>query len=119
METKAVARYIRIAPRKARAVVDLIRGKSIEEASLLLKYNQRVAAKTVAKVLDAAVANAAHNNRIRDGLYVSRVFVDQGPTLKRFRPRAMGRASRIHKRTSHITIYVDQREEALQSGTKS
>ena len=113
METKAVARYVRVSPRKARQVVDLIRGKSIEDASATLRFTPRAAAEVVEKVLNSAVANAEKNLKIKsEDLYVSTTFVDEGPTLKRIRPRAQGRAFRIDKRTSHITVVVKQREEA-------
>ncbi len=113
MEARAVARYVRVSPRKARLVVDLIRGKSVEEAAAILTFTPRAAAEVVEKVLLSAVANAEKNLRIkRDDLYVSTTFVDEGPTLKRIRPRAMGRAFQIRKRTSHITVVVKQREEA-------
>lgn len=113
MEARAVARYVRTSPRKARDIVNLIRGKSVEEASGILKLTPRAAAEVVEKVLDSAVANAEKNLKIkRQDLYVSSTFVDEGPTLKRIRPRAMGRAFRINKRTSHITVVVKQREEA-------
>jgi len=113
MEAKAVARYVRVSPRKARQVVDLIRGKSVDDASAILRFTPRGAAEVVEKVLDSAVANAEKNLKIRrDTLYVSTTFVDEGPTLKRIRPQARGRAHRIDKRTSHITVVVKQREEA-------
>ncbi len=113
MEARAVARYVRVSPRKARLVIDLIRGKSVEEATAILRFTPRAAAEVVEKVLLSAAANAEKNLKIkRDDLYVSTVFVDEGPTLKRIRPRAMGRAARIDKRTSHITVVVKQREEA-------
>ena len=113
MEAKAVARYVRVSPRKAREVADLIRGKSVEEASATLRFTPRAAAEIVEKVLNSAVANAEKNLKIRrDDLFVSTTFVDEGPTLKRIRPRAQGRAFRINKRTSHITVVVKQREEA-------
>ncbi len=113
MEARAVARYVRVSPRKARLVVDLIRGKSVEEATAILTFTPRAAAEVVEKVLLSAVANAEKNLKIgRDDLYVSTTYVDEGPTLKRIQPRAMGRAFRINKRTSHITIVVKQREEA-------
>ena len=113
MEAKAVARYVRVSPRKARIVVDLIRGKSVEDASAILKFTPRAAAEVVEKVLNSAVANAEKNLHIpAEDLYVSATFVDEGPTLKRIRPRAQGRASRINKRTSHVTVVVKQREEA-------
>ncbi len=113
MEARAVARYVRVSPRKARLVVDLIRGKSVDEASAILKFTPRAAAEIVEKVLRSAVANAEKNLKIKsDTLIVSTTFVDEGPTLKRIRPRAQGRAFRIDKRTSHITVVVKQREEA-------
>jgi large subunit ribosomal protein L22 len=107
MEAKAVARYVRVAPRKARLVVDLIRGKSI------LRFSPRAAAEIVEKVLNSAVANAERNLHVKsEELFVGSTFVDEGPTLKRIQPRAMGRAFRINKRTSHITVVVKQREGA-------
>ncbi len=113
MEAKATARYVRISPRKARLVVDLIRGKSVAEASTILKFTPRAAAETVEKVLNSAVANAEKNLRIKaDNLFVATTFVDEGPTLKRVSPRAQGRAFRINKRTSHITIVLRQGREA-------
>jgi large subunit ribosomal protein L22 len=113
MEARAVARYVRVSPRKARLVVDLIRGKSVADAAAVLKFTPRAAAEDVEKVLHSAVANAEKNLKIKaDDLYVARTFVDEGPTLKRIRPRAQGRAFRINKRTSHITVVVKQREEA-------
>ena len=111
MESKAVARYIRISPRKARLVVDTIRGRDLDQAQQILDFSDRAAARVVAKVLRSAAANAENNNGLSpEGLYVSKVFVDEGPTLKRFRPRAMGRATRINKRTCHITVILDERE---------
>ncbi len=113
MEARAIARYVRVSPRKARLVVDMIRGKSATEASSILKFTPKGAAEAVGKALDSAVANAEHNLKIKpETLFVSQAFVDEGPTLKRIRPRAMGRAFKIRKRTSHITIIVKQREEA-------
>ncbi len=113
MEARAVARFVRVSPRKARIVVDLIRGKSVDEASAILQFTPRAAAEIVEKVLMSAVANAEKNLKIKsERLYVSTTFVDEGPTLKRIRPRAQGRAFRINKRTSHITVIVKQREEA-------
>ena len=112
METKAQARFIRIAPRKARIVIDLIRGRSVKEALGILRYTPRKGSKIIDKVLRSAIANAENNyNMNRDALIISRAFVDDGPTLKRFRPRAQGRASRIRKRTSHITVMLREREE--------
>ena len=113
MEVKAVSRFVRVAPRKARVVVDLVRGKSVEQAREILAFSERAVAETVEKTLNSAVANAEHNNHLRpETLVVKRAFVDEGPTLKRIRPRAKGSASRIRKRTSHITIVVAPREEA-------
>lgn len=112
METKAVAKYIRISPRKVRQVVDLIRGKNVTEASAILKLLPNRAKEPVSKVLNSAIANAEHNaNLNRDDLFISEAFVDQGPTLKRFKPRAMGRADRMFRRTSHITVVVSDRKE--------
>jgi large subunit ribosomal protein L22 len=111
METKAVARFVRIAPRKARQVMDLIRGKRVEEALNILKFTPRFAAEVITKVLKSAVANAENNHQLsRNGLIVSEAFVDQGPTMKRFHPRAQGRIAMIRKRTSHITIVVKEKE---------
>jgi large subunit ribosomal protein L22 len=113
MEARAVARYVRVSPRKARLVVDLIRGKSIDDARAILRFSPRAAAEIVEKVLNSAVANAERNLHIKsDDLVVGTTFVDEGPTLKRIQPRAMGRAFRINKRTSHITVVVSQREGA-------
>jgi large subunit ribosomal protein L22 len=111
VETKAVARYIRISPRKARLVVDMIRGRDLAAAEQILDFSDKGAARVVSKVLRSAAANAENNNGLAaEGLFVSKVFVDEGPTLKRFRPRAMGRATRINKRTCHITVILDERE---------
>jgi large subunit ribosomal protein L22 len=105
----AVARYIRISSRKVKIVIDLIRGKSVNEALAILEYTPKAASEPVTKLLNSAIANAENNLDIsRDTLYVAEVYADQGPTLKRFRPRAKGSASRILKRTSHITVILDQ-----------
>ncbi|BCJ87334.1 50S ribosomal protein L22 [Effusibacillus dendaii] len=110
MEAKAIARHVRIAPRKVRLVVDLIRGKKVGEAIAILKHTPKAASPVVEKVLKSAIANADHNLNLNvDDLVISQIFVDQGTTLKRFRPRAQGRASRIHKRTSHITVVVSEK----------
>ncbi|MDI3257791.1 MAG: 50S ribosomal protein L22 [Kyrpidia sp.] len=112
MEATAVARYIRIAPRKVRLVVDLIRGKSVGEALAILKHTPKAASPVVEKVVRSAVANAAHNYDMDvDRLYISKICVDPGPTLKRFQPHAQGRAFRILKRTSHITVVVSEKKE--------
>lgn len=113
MEARAIARYVRISPRKARVVVDLVRGKSVEQAREILAFTNRAIAETVEKTLNSAVANADDQHHVSaDALYVKEAYVDEGPTLKRIRPRAKGSASRIRKRTSHITIVVATREEA-------
>ncbi len=110
MEAKAKARYVRIAPRKARLVIDLIRGKQVGEALAILQHTPRAASPIIEKVVRSAVANAEHNNELDvNKLVISEAFVDEGPTLKRFRPRAQGRASRINKRTSHITVVVKEK----------
>jgi len=102
---------IRIAPRKVRVVVDLIRGKDIEDALALLRFLPKRAAEVVGKVVKSAAANAEHNFELnRDRLYVSQAYVDAGPTLKRFQPRQRGQAFQIKKRSSHITVVVRERE---------
>jgi large subunit ribosomal protein L22 len=116
MEAKAKARFVRVTPQKARRVVDLIRGKQAGEAVAVLKFAPQAAGETVLKVVESAIANAREgakraNERLDEkDLYISEVYVDEGPTLKRFRPRAQGRASQILKRTSHITVVVAERE---------
>ncbi|WP_225847976.1 50S ribosomal protein L22 [Streptomyces sp. HPF1205] len=112
MEARAQARYIRVTPMKARRVVDLIRGMDATEAQAVLRFTPQAASVPVGKVLDSAIANAAHNYDHTDpkSLYISEAYVDEGPTLKRFRPRAQGRAYRIRKRTSHITVVVASKE---------
>ncbi len=113
MEAKAIARYVRVSPRKARIVVDLIRGKSVVRAREILAFTNRGVAETVEKTLNSAVANAENQHHVRpESLVVKTAYVDEGSTLKRIRPRAKGSASRINKRTSHITIIVAPREEA-------
>lgn len=105
---RAAAKYVRIAPRKARLVVDEIRGKSYPEARYVLQFTNKRAAGIVADVLKSAAANAEHNDdKDPDTLFVRVARVDEGPTVKRYRPRAMGRATMIRKRTSHITIELD------------
>ena len=110
MESKAIAKYIRVAPRKVRVVMDLIRGKNIGEALAILKFTPKVGADVIEKVLKSAVANAEHNFDMNvDKLYVASAFVDQGPTLKRIHPRSRGQAFKILKRTSHVTVVVKER----------
>jgi len=110
MEARAQARYVRVTPMKARRVVDLIRGLPAADAQAVLQFAPQAASEPVGKVLDSAIANATHNHKLdASTLVVSEAFVDEGPTLKRFRPRAQGRAFRIRKRTSHITVVVQSR----------
>ncbi len=112
MQAKAVAKSIRIAPRKVGLVVDLIRGKDVAEAIAILQHTQRGASPAVEKVLKSAIANAEHNYEMdTDNLVVSEAYVNEGATMKRFRPRAQGRASSINKRTSHITVVVTEKKE--------
>ena len=107
--TRAVARYVRISPYKVRQVLDLIRGYDTERAKEILKFCERDAAIVVGKLLDSAVANAEHDHAmVADELFVSACYADEGPTLKRWRPRARGRATRIRKRTCHITVLVSR-----------
>jgi len=106
-EVRAVAKWVRTSPRKARLVVEHIRGRSVPEARTVLAFTTRAAARDVEKVLRSAIANAeANHGLVGDELYVSAAFVDEGPTLKRWRARARGRAARIHKHTCHITVKV-------------
>ncbi len=115
MKVKAHSRYIRQSPYKVRRVLDLVRGLPVEEAEHMLRLTPRGAADPIAKVLKSAVANAEHNHALDpEELVITEAFADEGPTLKRFRPRARGRATRIDKRTSHITIVVsDMNEEVI------
>jgi large subunit ribosomal protein L22 len=108
MRARASARYVRMAPRKVRRVIDLIRGLEAQEALSVLQFAPQAASEPVAKVLASAVANAEHNKQLDpEALIVATAYVDEGPSIKRFRPRAQGRAYRINKRTSHITIEVE------------
>jgi len=127
--TRAVARHVRVSPSKARAVLDLIRNESYGRAAEILAFSERAVSDVIAKCLDSAVANAENNDGIpAEELFVSACYADEGPTLKRWRPRARGRATRINKRTSHITIIVsryadaeleDMRERELAKGRAS
>ncbi|MCL5058850.1 MAG: 50S ribosomal protein L22 [Actinobacteria bacterium] len=109
-EARAIARYIRLSPRKAREVVDLIRGKDLKEALAILRYTTRRASAPIAKVVQSAAANAEHNYEMnKDSLYVAECYVDQGPIIKRFQPRAMGRADTLRRRTSHITVVLKEK----------
>jgi large subunit ribosomal protein L22 len=115
-EAKATARFIRMSPTKARQVVDLIRGRHIEDARRVLRFTQRAASTPVAKILNSAIANAEHNHELpADELIVTKAWVDEGPTLRRYRPRALGRATRIRKRTCHISVVVGRDEETLRA----
>ena len=110
-EARAVARFLRVSPFKARQVADLVRGKKIDEAVGILKYTNKKSAPLIGKVLKSAIANAEHNNDMdSDELYVSEIYVDEGPTLKRMRARAYGRADVRRHRTSHITVVLRERE---------
>jgi large subunit ribosomal protein L22 len=110
MEIKAMAKYVRLSPRKARLVMDQLRGKKVEEALNVLNFAPQKSAYLVKKLINSAVANAEENSEIDvDTLFIKRIYADEGPTLKRFRPRALGRASRIRKRTSHLTVILDER----------
>ena len=112
MQAKAVANTVRIAPRKVRLVIDLIRGKQVGEAIAILRHTPKAASPVVEKLLKSAMANAEHNYEMDvNNLVVSETYVNEGPTLKRFRPRAQGRASAINKRTSHITIVLSEKKE--------
>ena len=107
MKVRAQAKYIRQSPYKVRRVLDLVRGLPVEEARSVLTFTNRRAAGTIKKVLDSAVANAEHNHALDgDELFVAEAYADEGPTLKRYRPRARGRATRIRKRTSHLRVHV-------------
>ena len=111
METKAIAKTVRITPRKARLVVDLIRGKNIKEAQAILMFTPRAASPIILKVLNSAVANAEHNNNANvENLFVKEVFVNEGVRMKRLFPRARGQGDIIQKRTSHITVVVADKE---------
>ena len=107
MEARAQARYVRVTPMKARRVIDLIRGMQADEAQAVLRFAPQAASEPVGKVLASAIANATNNYAMdARGLVISEAFVDEGPTMKRIRPRAQGRAYRIRKRSSHITVIV-------------
>ena len=112
MEVNATAKYLRISPRKARLVIDLIRGKSVREAEAILRFSPNKGAEYAEKVLKSAVANAENNLSLaKDDLIVTKAYVDEGPSLRRYKPRAKGRADRMVHRMSHITVVVGTREE--------
>jgi large subunit ribosomal protein L22 len=111
MEATARLRFVRESSRKVRIVANMVRGKHIDEAMSLLRFQPRKAARLIRKLLVSAIANAANNNKADvEQLYVKRILVDEGPTLKRWMPRAMGRATRINKRSAHITVIVAEEE---------
>ena len=111
MEATAILRYVRISPRKVKIVADLIRGKSIAEASAILAHTPKAASEPILKLLKSAVSNAEANHGMNvENLYVSQIFACPGPILKRIMPRAQGRAFRINKRTSHITLVLKEKE---------
>jgi large subunit ribosomal protein L22 len=109
METKAQAKFIRIAPQKVQVIVPAVKGRKVEEAIALLRFLPRKGARILYRVLHSAVANAGQNKVDIDTLYVKKIMVDKGPTMKRWMPRAMGRATPILKRTSHITVILEER----------
>lgn len=112
MEVICKAKFIRVAPRKTRLVAGLVRGLPVEEARKQLMFSPKIAAKPVLKAIDSAVANAVHNHKMSaEGLVVSRITVDEGPKIKRFTPRAQGRATPIRLRMSHITVWVSDKKE--------
>jgi len=117
VRARAVARYVRMSPTKVRRVVDLIKNQSVEDALAILRFSPHGAAVPVAKVVASAAANAENNLDLdRDTLVVAAAYADEGPTLKRIRPRAQGRAYRIRKRTSHITVEVESQPKARPAG---
>ena len=110
MEVKARLKFVRVSPRKAQLVADLVRGKGSEEALNILTFTKKAAAKILIKLLKSAIANATQKKNIDvDLLFIKKITVDQGPTMKRFQPRALGRATTIRKRTSHINIVLDEK----------
>jgi ribosomal protein L22 len=110
---RASARYVRTAPRKARLVADQVRGLHIDRARALLQFSPRSAARDIAKLIDSAAANAENNHElVADDMRIHEITVDEGPTLRRYRPRALGRATRINKRTSHISVALSPEEES-------
>lgn len=111
MESRAIARYLRVSPLKARQVADLVRGKDVKEALGILRYTNKKSSPLISKVVKSAVANAEHNYDMdSDALYISEILINEGPTLKRMKPRAYGRADVRRHRTSHITVVLRERE---------
>jgi large subunit ribosomal protein L22 len=118
MEAQATAKFVRVSPRKMRRSVQLIRGQHVEDARRILRLSPYGANRTLVKVLESAVANAEQKQAIPENLVVSGAWVDEGPTMRRFRPRAYGRATKIRKRTSHITVVVRSLEEEVTVGAE-
>ena len=119
MPVKAKIRYLRMAPRKVRLVADLIRGKSVGEAQNILSFTKKRAALPLLKLLKQAIANAKNNFQLKEeNLYISKILVDEGPRLKRILPRARGRANEIQKKTSHITLVLDEIKKKPKVATK-
>ena len=122
MEAKAKVTFVRIAPRKVKIVLDLIRNQPADKAAAILKYTPKAACEVVSKLLKSAVANAENKDMDTSRLYVAECYVGQGPTLKRIRPRAQGRATRINQKTSHITLVLKEADESrrrLNNGPES
>ena len=112
MEARAVEKYIRMSPRKVRYIVEMIKSKSIDDAIDILSFTPRAAAIVVKKAIQSAVTNATENHKMKEeDLFISRIMVNEGPTLKRFKPRARGRATRIRKRSAHISVFVSDGKE--------
>ena len=111
MEVRAVSKYLRVSPQKTRLVADMVRGKKVDEALILLRFTPKKSGRLITKVLRSAMANAENTNAgDAEKLYIKTIQIDQGPRLKRFRPRAMGRATRIIKPSSHITMILDEKK---------
>ena len=110
MEAKATAKYVRVSPRKAGQICDLVRGKNVDEALAIVKFTPKASSVIIEKLLKSAIANAENNNGMnRDNLYIAECYANKGPTMKRVKPRAQGRAYRIEKRMSNITVVLDER----------
>ena len=110
MEIRAAAKFVRISPRKVRLIMDQVRGKRVGDALNLLSFAPQKGARILKKLINSAVANAGKYSGVDvDSLYILRIYADEGPTLKRWRPRALGRATRIRKRTSHLTVVLDEK----------
>jgi large subunit ribosomal protein L22 len=110
METRAVAKFVGVSPQKVRLIMDEVRGKKVEDALNMLTFTPNSGAAILKKLINSAVANAEQNSGIDvDRLFITKIFADEGPMLKRFQPRAMGRATRILKRSSHLTVVLDEK----------